>query len=153
VYVSEEVSKPKIEFFQLVHLKKVLEIENESFNNPYDETIFKAFFLRHPENFLVATLNDEVVGYVMFDELYSSGIIISIAVSQKSRRRGIGSLLLTKALEKLKELGAKEVLLQVEVTNNSAINFYRKFGFTVEDLVPNYYGKGRDAYLMKLKLL
>jgi ribosomal-protein-alanine N-acetyltransferase len=150
--VNEEVPKPKIEFFQLVHLKKVLEIENESFNNPYDEAIFKAFFLRHPKNFLVATFNDEVVGYIMFDALYDSGIIISLAVSQKFRRRGIGGLLLTKALEKLKKLGAKEVLLQVEVTNSSAINFYKKFGFMVEDLMPNYYGKGRDAYLMKLKL-
>lgn len=150
---NEGVPELKIDFFRLVYLKRVLEIENESFNNPYDEAVFRAFFLKHPENFLVAMLNNEVVGYIMFDKLYSSGIIVSIAVSQKFRRKGIGSLLLTKALGKLKELGAREVLLQVEVTNSSAISFYKKFGFNVEDLLPNYYGRGRDAYVMKLKLM
>ncbi|MBO3801127.1 MAG: ribosomal protein S18-alanine N-acetyltransferase [Thermoproteota archaeon] len=148
----EEAPELKIDFFRLIHLKKILEIENESFNNPYDEAIFKAFSSKHPENFLVALFNKDVVGYIMFDKLYNSGIIVSIAVSQRFRRKGIGGLLLTKALGKLKELGAKEVLLQVEVTNNSAISFYKKFGFNVEAILPNYYGIKRDAYLMKLKL-
>lgn len=139
--------------FQLSHLRKVLEIEMESFNNPYDKEIFKTFSLKHPEEFLVATLNDEVIGYIMFDKLYNSGIIVSVAVSPKHRRKGIGSLLLSQALEKLKELKTKEVFLQVEVTNSPAINFYKKFGFEVEDVIPNYYGKERDAYLMRLKLL
>lgn len=150
---NKEASEVKVEFFQLTHLKKILEIENESFNNPYSEAIFKAFFLKHPENFLVATLNNEVVGYIMFDKFYDSGIIVSIAVSRKFRRRGIGSLLLTKALERLKELRSKEVLLQVETTNTSAISFYKNFGFVVKDLIPDYYGKGKDAYLMKLSLI
>ena len=59
------------------------------------------------------------------DEFYIS----ALAVDEIHRRKGIGSLLLDRSLERAKNQSCRNVVLEVEGGNGPAIGLYRKFGF------------------------
>ncbi|MBI2335107.1 GNAT family N-acetyltransferase [Candidatus Daviesbacteria bacterium] len=64
------------------------------------------------------------------------GWIYHLAVHPDFQKKGIGSLLLQKAEEALKKLGAKRILLWVRKDNLGVTNFYQKHGyFSVEDAI------------------
>ncbi len=54
----------------------------------------------------------------------------SIVVLESATGRGVGSRLLRKALDAARKRGFNSVRVKTEVTNERAINFYRKAGFT-----------------------
>ncbi|MCE4606729.1 MAG: ribosomal protein S18-alanine N-acetyltransferase [Desulfurococcales archaeon] len=116
--------------------------------------------------FLVAVCDGRIVGYIMnrietkinknslfLWKTYKVGHVISIAVLPEYRNKGIGSTLLTRAIELMKKnYGVKKVYLEVRVSNEGAIRLYNKFGFQIEDVIPHYYRDGEDAYLMEKEL-
>ncbi|MCS6936894.1 MAG: ribosomal protein S18-alanine N-acetyltransferase [Candidatus Bipolaricaulota bacterium] len=74
--------------------------------------------------------------------------LLNIAVAPAFRRQGLGRFLLQYALDYAHQLGASRIELEVRTDNSAAIALYRKFGFHVQEIVPNYYSDGADAYLM-----
>jgi ribosomal-protein-alanine N-acetyltransferase len=65
---------------------------------------------------------------------------------------GIGTKLLTQALEVIKQIGTKEVWLEVRISNYQAIKFYRKNKFIIVSVRKKFYSRPvEDAYLMKLQ--
>jgi ribosomal protein S18 acetylase RimI-like enzyme len=63
------------------------------------------------------------------DEFYIS----ALAVDEMHRRKGIGSLLLGRSLERARSQSCRNVVLEVEGGNEPAIGLYRKFGFRFTD--------------------
>jgi ribosomal protein S18 acetylase RimI-like enzyme len=49
-------------------------------------------------------------------------------------------------------LGSGTLRLMVSTANDSALRFYLRFGFIRVRRIANYYGAGRDAWRMRLKL-
>ncbi|MEJ2251736.1 MAG: GNAT family N-acetyltransferase [Candidatus Lokiarchaeota archaeon] len=43
-----------------------------------------------------------------------------------------------------------KIFLNVQTTNNKAINLYQKFNFRIKEEIPRYYYSGEDSYLMEL---
>jgi ribosomal protein S18 acetylase RimI-like enzyme len=86
-----------------------------------------------PELFLVAAINDQVVGTVMagFDGV--RGWIHHLAVQGSFRRQGIASSLMRAAEEGLENAGCPKVNLQVRATNSEVIAFYRSLGYELEE--------------------
>ena len=80
------------------------------------------------------------------------GHILSIAVHPDYRGLGVGEKVLRENIKRLKELGAKKVVLEVRVSNTVAIRLYKKVGFEVSGLLKNYYWDGEDAYKMILTI-
>jgi len=81
------------------------------------------------------------------------GHVISIAVLQEHRRRGIGSALMSEALKIFEEkYDVDSVYLEVRVSNQPAINMYEKFGFVKARIIRGYYRDGEDAYVMVKRL-
>jgi len=81
------------------------------------------------------------------------GHVISIAVLQEYRRRGIGSALMSEALNIFEEkYDVDSVYLEVRVSNQPAINMYEKFGFVKARIIRSYYRDGEDAYVMVKRL-
>ncbi|RLG77668.1 MAG: ribosomal-protein-alanine N-acetyltransferase [Thermoprotei archaeon] len=125
------------------------------------------FWLEHIERygdaFYVAEVGSRIIAYVMprvefgFAKLGTGmrrlGHIVSIAVRRAFRRRGIATVLMTASMESLKnEYGVQEVYLEVRVSNEPAINLYKKLGFTIVERIRNYYLDGEDAYVMAKEL-
>ena len=86
-----------------------------------------------PELFLVAHVNDQVVGTVLagFDGV--RGWVHHLAVHGSCRRQGIASLLMTAAEKGLAALGCPKVNLQVRATNEGVVAFYRALGYQLEE--------------------
>lgn len=76
------------------------------------------------------------------------GHIISVAVMPEFRRMAIGRTLVERAISALSSLSADECFLEVRVSNNAAIELYRKLGFEVTRTISRYYYDGSDAYVM-----
>ena len=89
----------------------------------------------------------------VFSGLARVGHVISIAVLQEYRRRGIGSALMSEALKIFeKKYDVDSVYLEVRVSNQPAINMYEKFGFVKARIIRGYNRDGEDAYVMVKRL-
>ena len=125
-------------------LPKVVEIENESFTDPYPWAEFASHILLHRSGFVVACIDGEVVGYVLAArEAGGEGWIRSIAVVSGCRRRGVGAALMEAAMQSL--AGCDHVSLLVRSSNETAMALYRKFSFTKTGMIKGYYRDGEDA--------
>ncbi len=129
----------------------LLEIEKEAFptHNPARELMM---YLTYSSDVLVADLGGKVVGYIAISELGRDAKIISFAVKKEFRRKGIGTKLLDTAINICKEKGKEKLFLEVRVSNIPAQSLYKKKGFKVVKIIPNYYSDGESAYLMVLDL-
>ena len=133
-------------------LKRVFEIENSSFDQSYGMKMFQQLY-EMGIGFLVAEHEGYVIGYVMFWVKYEfNGHIISIAVDEKYRRLGAGTQLLVKAISILSLLNLDTIFLEVNENNTGAIEFYKKFNFKQDRVVPKYYSNGDGAIVMYLPL-
>jgi len=112
-----------------------------------------------PETFVVAESQAQVVGYIMcrvehgFSDMRKlhfakKGHIISVAVMPEFRRIGVGYSLVQRILSALASMQADECYLEVRVSNNAAIELYRRIGFDIARTIPRYYYDGSDAHVM-----
>jgi ribosomal protein S18 acetylase RimI-like enzyme len=96
----------------------------------------------------VACHDDKIVGFIICEKQKNNNIhILSFAIYENYRRRGIGSQLLESIAS-----GFNTVTLYVHTINDSGINFYKKNGFKITETMNNYYGgffkDSNDAYKM-----
>lgn len=111
-----------------------------------------------PENFysLVACESEAVLGQIGIEVFQTPRrrhvANIGLAVSDQSRRSGIGSKLVEAAIDLCSNwLGVSRIELETYVDNAPAIGLFQKHGFTVEGTARNYaFRDGRmvDALLM-----
>lgn len=140
----------KIRKFTPKDLKRVFEIENMSFQQSYGINMFQQLY-EMGVGFLVIELDEYVIGYVIFWTKYENqGHIISIAVDKNYRRLGAGSKLLLRAISILSLLNISAIYLEVNENNNGAVEFYKRFDFKIDRVVPNYYDNKDGAIVMYL---
>ena len=157
IYVVEEI--------KLENLPDVIRINESVLPENYPFYFYELLYRNYPKAFLVARVNDKIVGYVMCRVEHSfkvSGLIprfskvghiVSIGVLPKYRRLGIGSELMKKAMDALKNIyNCVEAYLEVRVSNTPAIKFYKKLGFEISRVIKGYYKDGEDAYVMSRTL-
>ncbi len=90
-----------------------------------------------------------LVGFVGLWYQAGEAHIVSIAVREEYRRRGLGELLLIGAVEMAVRRGQQVVTLEVRKSNESAQALYRKYGFEQTGLRRRYYADNHeDAVIM-----
>jgi len=95
------------------------------------------------------TYQEPVIGFVGVWLMVDEAHVVTIAVREGYRRRGIGELLLIAAIELalLNKRGA--VSLECRISNEAAIALYEKYGFRRLGIRPSYYSDTReDAAIM-----
>ena len=88
-----------------------------------------------PELFLVATVDEDVVATVMAGYEGHRGWINYLAVAPIMQGHGLGQLLMEEAETRLQQLGCPKINLQIRTSNSEVIEFYKRIGFTVDDVV------------------
>lgn len=82
--------------------------------------------------------------------------ILSICVRRSERGKGVGAALLGRHLSGVGQRGARQLFLEVEEGNASAIALYRRFGFQDVGRRKSYYhrpgGAALDALVMRRPL-
>lgn len=148
--------------FKREDLSQVVRINKTCLPENYPDSFFLGLHFQAPNAFIVAEKDGKIVGYVMcrVERGFSSfgmrivkkGHIVSLAVMPEHRRKKVGEKLLTEALKGLKSYDVGEVYLEVRVSNEPAINLYKKFGFEVVKRQKGYYLDGEDAFVMGVKI-
>lgn len=135
-------------------LYRVLDIEFDSFPDPWTEEDMLDI-LRYRETVaLVAMADDVVAGFIVYSLKMRTCIeILNIAVAPEFRRQKIGTQLIDKLQRKLCWGKRSSLRLNVRETNLPAQLFFRENGFVcVEVLHGVYEGTDESAYRMVFAL-
>jgi RimJ/RimL family protein N-acetyltransferase len=88
---------------------------------------------------IVAVADDDLVGSLHLEPSRFGVGEIGMGIRRTWRGRGVGSLLMTAAIEKGRTDGLHKLSLEVFPHNAAAIALYRKFGFVEEGRRMNHY--------------
>ena len=89
-----------------------------------------------------------IVGFVGLWLMVGEAHIVTLAVRESQRRRGLGELLLMAAIEVAVAHGQEVVTLEVRRSNEAALALYDKYSFTRAGLRRRYYENAEDAVIM-----
>lgn len=128
----------------------------------YSDYFYESLLAELPECFLVAEINRKLVGYIMCKIEYGfsnfkklgfvkKGHVVSVAVLDEHRKKGIGRALVEEAIIGIKYKKADELYLEVRCSNSEAVKLYEKIGFVIKQRLKAYYRDGEDAYLMAIE--
>ncbi len=162
-------------------IPEVMRVNLESLPEHYWYGFFEYLLDNWGEAFLVAEVNGSIVGYAMSrvetvtdpvlaglednrsivkrilgplsGSAWRVGHLVSIAVLEEFRGRGIGKGLLRETIRVMdKVYNVEAIYLEVRVSNEVAIKLYEKFGFKKVRIIHGYYRDGEDAYVMVKRL-
>jgi ribosomal protein S18 acetylase RimI-like enzyme len=88
-----------------------------------------------PELFLVGELAGQLVASIMAGFDGHRGWVNYLAVLPENRKAGLGRALMRHIEDALEARGCPKVNLQVRTTNYAVIEFYRRIGYTTDDVV------------------
>lgn len=130
-------------------IEPLSKIEAESFSMPWSPQDFRDLLSKEYCFYLVAVLENEVVGCAGLTNICNEGNIDNVVVAEKYRGLGIAQELIRELLTQGEEMGIEAFTLEVRVSNASAIHVYEKAGFVSEGIRPRFYEKPvEDAMIM-----
>lgn len=144
-------------------VQAVIDINMETLPEHYSDYFYYEILDEFPETFLLAEREGGVVGYIMcrieygFSHLRRLGLarkghVVSVAVLEEHRGKGVGAKLLQLAQAEMVKKTCSEVYLEVRVSNRDAVSLYQKIGYKVTGRLEAYYKDGEPAYVMALQL-
>lgn len=131
-------------------LTQVMAIEQKSFADPWTLQSFYREIQENPySRYLVAYRQERLVAYIggwlITDQLH----ITNLAVDPQERGNGLAKKLLDELVRLSRKEGINKATLEVRVSNDAAINLYRKNGFAIVGRRPKYYiNNQEDALIM-----
>lgn len=131
-------------------VEKVEQIEVATFSMPWSRQGFLDALNLDTTIFLVAEENEEVVGYIGMYYSFDEGEITNVAVAKAQRCRGIGELLIQEMKKEATKHSLSGIVLEVRVSNDSAIRLYERNGFVNLGIRTGFYEMPKeDAYIMR----
>ncbi|MCX7918620.1 MAG: ribosomal protein S18-alanine N-acetyltransferase [bacterium] len=145
----------QIMLMQESDLDAVVQIEEESFSDPWKKSMFATELKEQGFSTpLVVKDNGKVIGYAIFWQVLDEAHIGNFAIHREYRRKHIGSLLMQHIIELAIKRKIKKITLEVRVSNTPAIELYRRFGFREIAIRHNFYHNPiEDAYVMLKSML
>jgi ribosomal-protein-alanine N-acetyltransferase len=133
----------------------VVDLDQKSFSLPWPERSFRFELTDNPASRCwVAAVDEKIVGMIVVWLIVDEAHVATIATHPDFRRKGIAKKLLSHALRKLIEQGARSSFLEVRESNLAAQALYRKFGYEETGRRRRYYkDNDEDAILMNLSSL
>lgn len=140
----------EIEPMRRRHLRSVIRIEVQSYPRPWSLGLYLSeLALGSLRCYLVARRAGEVVGYGGVMYIGPDAHVTTLAVAPEFQRQGIGGRVLWHLARAAVTHGAENLTLEVRVTNQPAIELYRRFGFAPAGVRKNYYAEvNEDALVM-----
>ena len=121
--------------------------------SPWNTAQFKEEFAGIPTTrfMSVAEADNTIIGYcgVFLPAPGVEADILTVAVLPEYRRQGIAREFMRQIEEWARERGASAMMLEVEHTNESAIELYKSLGYMKISVRMDYYGPRQDAFVMR----
>ena len=124
----------------------VLLIENRSFEFPWTEPEFIRTLGGRNCIGLVAEVNEQVIGYIIYELQNSNLCVLNMAVHPEYRRKKVGKAFIDTLIKKSSARG-RSLSLEVSDENLSAHLFLKNCGFVATNVLKCFYSdNNRDAY-------
>jgi ribosomal-protein-alanine N-acetyltransferase len=132
------------------HLRSVIRIEEQVYPRPWSLAVFHGEINSRDGSrcYVVAKVGATLVGYSGLLYQLDDGHVTNIAVDPVHHRHKIGSRLLLTLARQARLAGAKNLTLEVRVSNTGAQAMYQRFGFAPVGMRPKYYEGVDDAIVM-----
>ena len=139
----------KIEPMTSKDIDGVFEVEKSCFKHYWSKESFQKELKNNLAKYLVAKLDNKIVGYIGIWLVLDEGHITNVAVHQDYRGMKIGDLLVKSMINQCKENKIVSMTLEVRVSNTIAQNLYKKYGFKLSGIRKEYYSDNKeDAMIM-----
>ncbi len=134
-------------------IPKISEMEKRYFGQPWSAEGIRHYFDEGLALFIVARDEKETVGYACVACAADEGDLVSIAVDEDYRQKGIAAELLDIACGELKKEGVSKLFLEVRESNVPARKLYEKRGFLEAGRRRGFYSNPKeDAVLYDINL-
>ena len=131
------------------NVAQVSELEKKYFSLPWSYESLEKEIDNKGSIFCVAISDNRVVGYGGMLVVMDEGDITNIVVDEEYRELGIGKAIVEFLINEGEKRGCHDYTLEVRVSNEAAINLYKKLGFISEGVRPRFYEKPvEDAFIM-----
>ena len=143
----------KISKMSIEDLKSIKNILASDFDNFWSFDVLEEE-LECKNSYVIVAKNSEnnIVGFAGLKVILDEADIMNIVVKKTFRHNGIGSSLLENLISYSKNLNLKNITLEVNENNLSAIHLYDKFSFDKLGIRKKYYNGESDAIIMSKKL-
>ena len=141
----------EIKVMTLDDLKTIKEILISDFDEFWNYNVFKEELQSENSKYLVAKLNNEIIGFAGIKIIIDEADIMNIVTKKIYRNQGIGTFLLNGIITLCKKLNLSSISLEVNEINKSAIHIYENFGFKKVGNRKKYYNSS-NAILMTKEL-
>ncbi len=133
---------------QSQHVAAIAQMEAICFSGPWSENSIGGELNNPLSLWLVAVVDDRVVGYVGSQTVLGEADMMNIAVHPDYRRQGIAKKLVEKLIAQLADSGAYQLSLEVRASNGSAIALYQQLGFQQVGCRLRYYRNPKEDALI-----
>lgn len=134
----------------------LMELMGQELSEPYTRFTYRYFVYGQCEmSELAFDGNGSLVGAVVARCSKKSrseslkGYIGMLAVKSEYRRRGLAKRLVRVILDRMRDNGFAECVLEAEICNEAAVSLYCKLGFVKTVYLNNYYINGSDAVRLR----
>ncbi len=132
-------------------LDEIKDILVSDFDDFWTYSILKDELNSSSSHYIVAKLNNEIVGFGGIKVVLDSADIMNIVVKKNFRNLGIGTSILNEIIALCLSLNLSSITLEVRKDNEYAISLYKNFGFETLGVRKKYYN-GIDGFIMEKKI-
>ena len=144
----------QIRKMELADLETITENLETDFDNFWNASIFKQELINENSYYLVALVDNKIVGFAGYMLILDEADITNIVVRKDMRNKKIATKLLSELLKTIEPMEKIEtVTLEVNENNIPAITLYENFGFDKVGLRKNYYDNHENAIIMTKKIV
>ena len=147
------ISEAEIVKAKINDIKKIIEIEELSYKDPWPREVFMIDFLfNSSSDYFVCRVKQKIVGFIGVWYEVRKLHVINVAVRPEERGKGIATAMLEFAIGLAKERKMEAVYLEARKSNTVAQGLYSKVGFVPKEELHGYYQDGEDGIRMELTL-
>ena len=146
--------KYNIENIDEKDIDRIYEIESKTFTSNWKKESFVNQLKRESSLLrVIKNENNEIIGYYWVWNIVNEVQVITVTVTEKFRGKGYGKVLVEDIIRISSENNMLNIYLEVRISNLTAINLYKKFGFTEYRQIENYYNKPVENGICMVKNL
>ncbi|MDG6778454.1 ribosomal protein S18-alanine N-acetyltransferase [Thiomicrorhabdus sp. zzn3] len=127
-----------LRLMQETDLHWVLQVEQQSYDFPWSQKGFENS-LDQGVNYIFCSAEHEMMGYACVLTVLDEAQLLNFCIAPAFRKSGIGRAALQQLMDKLKQAGYEQLLLEVRESNLPAQKLYLGCGFQTDGVRRNYY--------------
>ncbi len=133
-------------------IPSVLEIENVSFQNPWQASTFLGEIVNRGISYpyvIMHRIFERIIGYIIYWKIQEEVQISNFAIHPDFRGKGIGEAVMRRVIKTIQRDGGVYVFLEVRPSNLAARSLYKKLEFEILGARKGYYHTPvEDALIM-----